>query len=392
VDKFEKNFLRIREEFLDKVPRFEKKIASLKAGGKIALYNRAKLLLDEASATEKEILSVFSTSDWKYNKAFLKVKIHSFEGFSNEISALMESRLLKWAEIIFVVGLVVVLLRSFVFGLYHVPTSSAEPSLLVGDRVFGSKFEYLIGDPQVGDVVMFEDPQFKYDSKSAFRRFWQKNIGIEVRFLGLKRGPKKMAKRVVAAPGDVIEGRVEEGVPVVYRNGKKIDESYVNTYPLLALKKEVGLFDREKLGFIKIPEFLRVSKKVVLYSYDPKKDFEEQPFYYIDYRSVLYDRKNGYMKIYKSGVASQNSEGREIDVFGPYIVPEGKYWVMGDNRKNSVDSREWGFVDRGSITGKARFVIWSLDSEEPIWIFELLKNPFQFVSLIRWNRFLQKIG
>ena len=67
--------------------------------------------------------------------------------------------------------------------------------------------------------------------------------------------------------------------------------------------------------------------------------------------------------------------------YGPVTVPPGQYFMMGDNRDNSQDSRYWGFLPREYIKGKALFVYFSFGNEEGSNIF----------SSIRWNRLLHQI-
>ena len=66
------------------------------------------------------------------------------------------------------------------------------------------------------------------------------------------------------------------------------------------------------------------------------------------------------------------------DAWGPLIVPSGEYFMMGDNRDNSLDSRYWGFVGRSVIRGRPLFIYYSFDRES--W------RVLPFLTAIRWGR------
>lgn len=384
-----KKFECIYAKFGRKKSFFEERVDRWRHRGKTTWHERGKALLATLEKEGNEIKALLADTGKSVEKALVRSKIKVFKKAYKKLHETTKPSWQQWIEALVIAGAVALLLRNFIFGLYHVPTGSAEPTILVGDRVWGNKLAYRFSEVKRGDLVIFDSPEYNYDPEGSLKYYWQRYIGLPVPMLGLKSGPINMVKRVIAVPGDWIEGRVEDGKAVIYLNEKKLDEPYVNPYPLIWLRKETGFLPFCTLGPIPLPSFLcrHPVEGGVLYTYDPDKPFEKQPFYSMEMREVVQipgypSLRHPYTPIYRSSGCA--------DVFGPMRVPEGKYWVMGDSRQNSRDARWFGFLDKSLIHGRLSFIIYSIDSQEPFWLFELISHPIDFwFKAVRWNRFFK---
>ena len=91
-----------------------------------------------------------------------------------------------------------------------------------------------------------------------------------------------------------------------------------------------------------------------------------------------YDRQFEWQRSYLAPEVDASAYRPSRDNWGPILVPEGNYFVMGDNRDNSLDSRYWGFVERGLIKGQPLFIYYSYDAEK--------LRPLPWLTEIRWSR------
>ncbi|HEY6821015.1 MAG TPA: signal peptidase I [Burkholderiales bacterium] len=204
----------------------------------------------------------------------------------------------------FPVILVVFFLRSFLVEPFKIPSSSMVPTLLVGDFILVNKFAYGVRLP-VANRKIFDIGNPQRGDVMVFR--YPEDPSLDY------------IKRVVGLPGDRIEYRNKR----LTINGKPVPERQVDDY----LSRERMQFSRryvETLG--------GVEHQILL--------DDDAPPYITPLRSFPF-----------AGNCNYNMSGLAC------TVPPGHYFMMGDNRDNSSDSRVWGFVPDENIVGKA-FFIW----------------------------------
>lgn len=273
-----------------------------------------------------------------------------------------KSKLEQVCELVFIYLPIAFLIRTFGYGLYQVPSGSMETTMLVGERFFSDKLTILFKSAQPGDVIAFNDPNFKY-STNPFMNWFERNVY----------GPINLTKRVIARPGDHIQGTIENGTPVVRKNGQILQEPYVNKYPLIPLFRH---------------------NRIVHASYDPQVPYDQQPFYAMTPAEVHLGKQwaafNHESELLMPGSIAYDHTGRNVDIYDIHLGPD-QYWVMGDNRLGSADSRFWGPLPASLIHGKIILRLWSIDSDASWWIVDLFLHPLQFWKRVRWNRFFQWI-
>ena len=225
---------------------------------------------------------------------------------------------------------IAIAIRSLLIQPFYIPSSSMEPNLLVGDRIFVTKYSYgyskhsfpfsppifkgriMHKNPERGDIVVFKTPA---DNRTDY------------------------IKRLIGLPGDKVQFISSN----LYINSSEVMKSRLSTNDLIFCgKKKIDVFTFEEL--------LPNGKK--------------------------------FITVYSKEYTFQNSD--------PFIIPKNHYFFLGDNRDCSKDSRflsSVGYVHKDNLVGKAQFIFFSSDrSIGSIFSF------WKWNKSLRFNRFFKKLN
>jgi signal peptidase I len=259
--------------------------------------------------------TAFTGAIWVFDSIFLRAsRMKSILSKGAYRSAVKEPWIVDYARTFFPILLTVFVLRSFLVEPFRIPSGSMHPTLWEGDFIVVNKFDYGIRLPITGKTVI---------------PLGLPKRGDVIVFKHLKEGESiDMIKRVIGLPGDEISYKNK----MIYINGAPVKQEFLGEKIEPTLQGK-GILVRE------LKELLEGMQH------------------------------NIYVHPTTLGM-SYNYPFNEV------TVPEGSYFVLGDNRDNSQDSRIWGFVKNEDIQGRA-FGIWMS--------WDALQNR------IRWSRLFTKI-
>ena len=241
----------------------------------------------------------------------------------------MKKIIIENIKTIFYALIIAIIIRSLLLQPFYIPSSSMEPSLLVGDRLFVTKLSYgyskhsfpfslgpiknrlFFSDPQRGDVIVFKTP---VDNRTDY------------------------IKRLIGLPGDKIQ----------FIDGNL----YLNNVEIL--KSKINLNSKIYCGKSSVDTIV--------------------------YKEKLLNGKEYLTTYFKNGSYKNSDE---------FIVPKDHYFFLGDNRDCSKDSRflsSVGFVHKNNLVGKAQFIFFSTDIKEGS-----VFNFLNWKKILRIERFFKRI-
>jgi signal peptidase I len=268
-------------------------------------FSAVLLLLTVASG------AIWALDAWYLAPRRLSLAAGGSQSAGETTSGSKEPVLVEYARSFFPIFFIVLIIRSFIVEPFRIPSSSMMPTLLIGDFILVNKYDYGIRLPVINTKIV--------DNKEPER-------GEIIVFRYPEDPSIPYIKRVIGVPGDQIE----------YRD----KTLYINDTPM---KQEIlGTYYTEGTGEVSwLNENLGTVEHEILVN----------P--YVNFSHIT---------------TGNTGDGSCMmsDIQPKITVPEGHYFVMGDNRDNSRDSRYWGCVPEVNLIGRA-FFIWMNWRFDGIW-------------------------
>lgn len=278
------------------------------------------------------ILTIFTGIFWIFNKSNIFLRIFYKEIFNHF------NKIPFWIESIssyFPTLLLVFCFRSFIYEPFQIPSGSMIPALLPGDFILVEKFTYGIknpitqktlisaGKPNRGDLVVFRYP---HDNNLFY------------------------IKRVIGLPGDFIT--------------YDLKNKSVNVYPNCYNKSTKTCITKNNLidySNVLSNDFVKKQNNILYHYYNEFLDISVEKKTINGLRLSIhnesFNKLNYFVLLNDVLVNTEEYYHQNKYHIGNWLIPKGKYFMMGDNRDNSLDSRYWGFVSELNLVGKA-IIIW----------------------------------
>ncbi len=296
----------------------------------------------------------------------------------------------EYSESLFVALAIALVIRALVIYPFRIPTGSMEGSLLVGDFLLANKFVYGIRTPDWIGI-----PYTKLGFSIPFIRtpgFRDPQRGDVVIFKYPRDESLNYIKRCVALSADTVEIRNKE----LHINGQKFPDppglKYIDNRFYPPGYREHNIFpanagNRDNYGPVRVP-----APGDSLFFTDDNRHlwFEQLQIALYEGRKVTIFHAGEEIRLTVENqnrwpaaidtypVASFFINGKSLDKY-VYVVKNVHYFMMGDNRDNSLDSRYWGFLPERNVVGEGLIIYWSWDNEVPF---------YRLLNKIRWSRIL----